>query len=32
MAWEMITGEWRGDVTEDAIAETVRLAADYGVV
>lgn len=26
MAWEAITAEWRGSITEDAIAEAVRLA------
>lgn len=25
MAWETITGEWRGDVPKEAIAEAVRL-------
>lgn len=25
MAWETIAGEWRGDVTKEAIAEAVRL-------
>jgi len=28
MAWETIAEEWRGDVTQEAIAEAVRLTAD----
>ena len=28
LAWETIVDLWRGDVTEDAIAEAVRLARD----
>ena len=32
MAWETIAGEWRGDVTKDAIGEAVRLAESGGVV
>ncbi len=27
MAWEAISAEWRGSITEDAIAEAVRLAS-----
>ncbi|HZQ06428.1 MAG TPA: DUF433 domain-containing protein [Anaerolineae bacterium] len=26
MAWETITEEWRGDVSQDAIAEAIRLS------
>jgi uncharacterized protein (DUF433 family) len=28
MAWKSIIDEWRGDITEDAIAEAVRLARE----
>jgi len=28
MAWESIVEEWRGGVSEDAIAEAVRLASE----
>jgi uncharacterized protein (DUF433 family) len=28
MAWETITDEWRGDVSQEAIAEAVRLATE----
>ena len=27
MAWETIAGEWRGDVSKEAIGEAVRLAS-----
>ncbi len=27
MAWETIIEEWRGDISEDAVAEAVRLAS-----
>ena len=26
--WETIVGKWRGDITEEAIAEAVRLARE----
>lgn len=28
LVWETIVGDWRGDVSKDAIAEAVRLARD----
>ncbi len=28
MAWETIVEEWRGDITQEAIAEAVRLARE----
>lgn len=28
LAWETIVGEWRGDVTSEAITESLRLAVD----
>ncbi len=27
LAWDTIVGEWRGDISEDAIGEAVRLAS-----
>ena len=32
MAWETITEEWRGDVTNEATGEAMQLTADCGRV